>query len=52
MQSNFQEKDNVIRNKSFDFSIRIINLYKILYKEMKKLYQNSCLEAELQSEQI
>jgi four helix bundle protein len=33
MQSNFQEKDNVIRNKSFDFSIRIINLYKVLYNE-------------------
>ncbi|SIQ46484.1 four helix bundle protein [Chryseobacterium indoltheticum] len=33
MQSNFQEKDNIIRNKSFDFSIRIINLYKVLYNE-------------------
>ncbi|AZB31788.1 four helix bundle protein [Chryseobacterium balustinum] len=33
MESNFQEKDNIIRNKSFDFSIRIINLYKVLYNE-------------------
>lgn len=30
MESSFQEKDNIIRNKSFDFSIRIINLYKVL----------------------
>lgn len=33
MESSFQEKDNIIRNKSFDFSIRIINLYKVLYHE-------------------
>ena len=31
MENNFQEKDNIIRNKSFDFSVRIVNLYKILY---------------------
>ena len=26
-------KDNIIRNKSFDFSVRIVNLYKILMME-------------------
>lgn len=53
MESNFQEKDNIIRNKSFDFSIRIINLYKVLYNERnEKLFQSNCLEAELQLEQI
>ena len=31
MESIFQEKDNIIRSKSFDFSVRIVNLYKILY---------------------
>jgi four helix bundle protein len=31
MENNFQEKDNIIRSKSFDFSVRIVNLYKILY---------------------
>lgn len=40
MESNFQEKDNIIRNKSFDFSIRIINLYKVLYKLLKTSKQN------------
>ena len=33
MENNFQEKDNIIRSKSFDFSVRIVNLYKILYSE-------------------
>ncbi len=33
MENNFQEKDNIIRSKSFDFSVRIVNLYKILYYE-------------------
>jgi four helix bundle protein len=33
MESSFQDKDNIIRNKSFNFSIRIINLYKVLYNE-------------------
>ena len=33
MESKFQEKNNVIRNKSFDFSIIIVNLYKVLYHE-------------------
>lgn len=40
MESSFQEKDNIIRNKSFDFSIRIINLYKVLYKLLKTSKQN------------
>jgi hypothetical protein len=40
MESNFQEKDNIIRNKSFDFSIRMINLYKVLYKLLKTSKQN------------
>lgn len=33
MENVFQEKDNIIRSKSFDFSVRIVNLYKILYYE-------------------
>ena len=33
MENNLQEKDNIIRSKSFDFSVRIVNLYKILYSE-------------------
>ena len=33
MENNFQEKDNIIRSKSFDFSVRIVKLYKILYYE-------------------
>lgn len=33
MENVFQEKDNIIRRKSFDFSVRIVNLYKILYCE-------------------
>lgn len=41
MESSFQEKDNIIRNKSFDFLIRIINLYKVLYKLLKTSKQNS-----------
>lgn len=41
MESSFQEKDNIIRNKSFDFSITIINLYKVLYKFLKTSKQNS-----------
>ena len=30
MENRLQEKDNIIRSKSFDFSVRIVNLYKIL----------------------
>lgn len=41
MESSFQEKDNIIRNKSFDFSIRIINLYKVLYKIKKTILKTS-----------
>lgn len=41
MESSFQEKDNIIRNKSFDFSIRIINLYKVLYKILKTILKTS-----------
>lgn len=33
MENNFQEKDNIIRTKTFDFSVRIVKLYKILYCE-------------------
>ena len=33
MESKFEEKDNIIRSKSFDFSVRIVNLYKVLYYE-------------------
>ena len=33
MESDFKEKDNIIRSKSFDFSVRIVNLYKLLYFE-------------------
>ena len=33
MENNFAQKDNVIRDKSFEFSVRIVNLYKILYFE-------------------
>lgn len=33
MENNFQEKDNIIRNKSFDFSVRIVKLHKILFDE-------------------
>ena len=33
MENNFQEKDNIIRSKSFDFSVRIVKLYKVLYYE-------------------
>lgn len=33
MEDQFKEKDNVIRHKSFEFSVRIVNLYKILYYE-------------------
>lgn len=33
METNFQQKDNIIRSKAFDFSVRIVNLYKILYDE-------------------
>ena len=33
MENNFQARDNIIRTKSFDFSVRIVNLYKILYYE-------------------
>ena len=33
MESKFEEKYNIIRSKSFDFSVRIVNLYKVLYYE-------------------
>ena len=33
MESKLEEKDNIIRSKSFDFSVRIVNLYKVLYYE-------------------
>ena len=33
MEDQFKEKDNVIRHKSFEFSVRIVNLYKVLYYE-------------------
>ena len=33
MEDQFKEKDNVIRHKSFEFSVRIVNLFKILYYE-------------------
>ena len=33
MESKFEEKDNIICSKSFDFSVRIVNLYKVLYYE-------------------
>ena len=33
MESKFEEKDNIIRSKSFDFSVRIVNVYKVLYYE-------------------
>ena len=33
----FSVKDNPIRNKSFDFSVRIINLYKTLINERKEI---------------
>ena len=36
MESKFEEKDNIIRSKSFDFSVRIVNLYKVLYYERKE----------------
>ena len=53
MQSNFQEKDNIIRNKSFDFQLESSTCIKFFtMKEMKKLYQSNYSEVELQSEQI
>ena len=33
MEDQFKEKDNVIRHKSFEFSVMIVNLFKILYYE-------------------
>ena len=33
MEDQFKEKDNVIRHKSFEFSVWIVNLFKILYYE-------------------
>ena len=33
MEDQFKEKDNVTRHKSFEFSVRIVNLFKILYYE-------------------
>ncbi|WP_226063141.1 four helix bundle protein [Kaistella polysaccharea] len=37
MENVFQEKDNIIRSKSFDFSVRIVNLYKILYYQRNEM---------------
>ena len=31
------KKDNIIENKSFDFAVRIVNLYKYLTTEKKTL---------------
>ena len=33
MENNFEIKDNIIRSKSSDFSVRIVKLYKILHYE-------------------
>ncbi len=33
MEDQFKEKNNVIRHKSFEFSVGIVNLFKILYYE-------------------
>ncbi len=47
------EKDNIIKNKSYKFALRIIKLYKYLSEEKKSIFfQNNYLEAGLQLGQM
>lgn len=36
MKDDVPNKENIIRVKSFDFAVRIVNLYKILYNDRKE----------------
>ena len=45
--------DNIIESKSFDFAIRIVNLYKTCLTERKKIFfQSSCFAVEQASVQM
>ena len=44
--------DNIIESKSFDFAIRIVNLYKYLTDGKKIFFQSSCFAVEQASVQM
>lgn len=46
MEDQFKEKDNVIRHKSFEFSVRIVNLFKVLcYERNEKVLSKQLLRS-------
>ena len=39
-------KDNIIANKTFEFSLSVINLYMQLKEKMNSLFRNNCYDVQ------